>query len=125
MQVNIHAVWKNQSKMELYAQRAHRRYTDLGKLGCLYEEFDGETSATRYLFSEAFESKLAGCAEIPAARLQERLPDALELVEENEILVNCSLYQWIEAVQKSYCDFVELCERKEKATGEPVLICVD
>jgi hypothetical protein len=63
-----------------------------------------------------------GEVKIPAAVLRERLPKTLELVREREITHYNSSEDVIQQVVKSFADFVELCERKEKETGEPVTI---
>jgi hypothetical protein len=83
--------------------------------------YHGEPYATVFLCREAFEAP-EDRAEIPAALLRQRLPQALALTQERYE----TIYQWdqegIEEVKKSFTDFVELVEQKERETGRPVMI---
>ena len=121
MGIDIYAQWRGQSKKEEQAQITGFSIVH-GHVGYLREAYHGEPYATRYLVAEAFEAK--DCrATIPAARMRERLPKTLALVEERERAVyNEENEAEIAAVQQSFIDFVELCERKEAETGEPVTI---
>jgi hypothetical protein len=91
-----------------------------GHVGYLREAYHGDPYATRILVPEAFE---ADAPEIPAAKLRERLPAALEAAEERErVLYGETDAEAIERVLTSYRNFVELCERKERETGKPCRI---
>ena len=60
---------------------------------------------------------------IPAVVLRNRLPETLRLAEKREReIYEITDADEIEAVLKSYRDFVALCERKEFQTGKPCLI---
>ena len=94
-----------------------------GHVGYLREAYGGgEPYATRYLVSEAFAGPPDNAVKIPASVLRERLPKTLELVREREITHYNSPEKELRKVIKSFTDFVELCERKEKETGEAVTI---
>jgi hypothetical protein len=77
------------------------------------------------LVPEAFLAGRDG-VQIPAAAMRERLPEALAAVRAR------ALYRWgeqgaiaggnIAEVSKNFCDFVTLCERKEKDHGVPCTI---
>lgn len=91
-----------------------------GHVGYLREASHGDPYATRCLVPAAFAT---GEARIPAALLQERLPQTLQLAEERERV----LYQETDKdarqqVKQSLTDFVALCAQKERETGEPVSI---
>ena len=67
---------------------------------------------------------LDGGTEIRAAVLRDRLEDVVRIVRQRQALVynrNQDDAETAAAVQ-SYIDFVELCERKETATGTPCRI---
>lgn len=85
------------------------------------EAYHGEPYATRFLFAEAFDSE-NGMAQISAAQLRRNLDRALELVEERARKIYNATDEEVEADKKSFRDFVALCERKERETGEPVRI---
>ena len=71
---------------------------------------------------EAFERE-DGTARIPSSVLRARLPHALRLAREREhVVYHETNEEEILKVLRSYADFVELCERKERKTGEPVTI---
>ena len=89
--------------------------------GYLREAYHGEPYATRVLVPEAFER--ADWVEIPARLLRERLPQVLDIARKRERAVyGITEKEEIEKVARSYVDFVELCEAKERQTGEPCLI---
>ena len=98
-----------------------------GHVGYLREAYHGEPYVTKFLCREAFEST-NGAAQIPAAVLKERLSKALAITFQREVQVygldvtRADLRKELQPVMQSYADFVELCERKEKETGEPVTI---
>jgi hypothetical protein len=118
MGIDIYTHWKGQTPEEEQAQ-----YTGFstvhGHVGYLREAYHGEPYATRYLLWEAFERP----CRIRAAVLRERLPRTLELVEARERNVyGITDTPSIAKAKQSFVDFVELCEAKERATGEPVQI---
>ena len=121
MGIDIYARWHGQTEAEAKAQ-----YTGFsvvrGHVGYLREAYHGEPYATRYLVPEAFAAPDA-TAQIPAAVLRERLPQTLALVEERERTVYGETNEAaIAEVTRSFVDFVELCELKERMTGKPVTI---
>jgi hypothetical protein len=60
---------------------------------------------------------------IYAEKLQDRLPEVLEIAEQREREVyGVTDDAEIRRILQSYADFVELCARKEAETGEPCLI---
>ena len=121
MGIDIYARWKGQSGDEVEKQHEAAFTTEAGAVGYLREAYHGEPYATEYLVAEAFASK-DGSA-IPAATLRQRLPETLRLAEERErTLYNATTPEDIEPVLRSYTAFVELCERQERQTGEPVRI---
>lgn len=99
-----------------------RWQTKENHISYLRESGHRQCYATQHLFKEAFDDD-DGNAEIPAEVLRERLAHTLTLVEERERYVNMETDpKEIEEVKQSFRDFVELCETKEKETGEPVTI---
>jgi hypothetical protein len=116
MGIDIYAKWKGQTREEEQAQITGFS-TVHGHVGYLREAYHGEPYATRYLVSEAFASPECE-ARIPAQTLRKRLPETLKLVERRERDLYQAPPQVIAAVQRSYVDFVEFCEGKERATGE-------
>ena len=121
MGIDIYAMWKGQTEEEKEAQITGFSVVD-GHVGYLREAYHGEPYATRHLVPEAFEAGSKGI-QIPATLLRSRLARTLELVEERERSV---YHQTDEAeialVMRSFVDFVELCETKERATKAPVTI---
>lgn len=176
MGIDIYARWKGQTKRERKAQitgwsAAH------GHVGYLREAYHGGPYVTRFLVREAFEAKDAE-AEIPAATLRQRLPQAVLLAlfrhhklyandnepwklpegpeaiaaklaevygpggaveqartgEEGDHLARLvpaeAITRCLDAISKrqlpdfalTFADFVDLCERKERETGEPCRI---
>jgi hypothetical protein len=91
-------------------------------VGYLREAYHGEPYATRFLCPEVFGPETATAA-IPAARLRERLPQALLFAEERERRIYRETDpKAIADVVRSFTDFVELAEAKERATGEPCTV---
>jgi hypothetical protein len=120
MGIDIYAHWPGQTKAEEAAQITGFDTTK-GRVGYLREAYHGEPYATRHLCPEAFES-LDG-ARIPAAVLRKRLPRTIELALERARLVyGRAGVTPDDPVIQSYVAFVELCERKERETGESVTI---
>ena len=96
-----------------------------GHIGYLREAYHGEPYATRVLVPEAFDHEAhPDGARIPAETLRERLPETLETATRRQCLVydEGPDNQNTRTVLKSFRDFVELCERKERETGEPCSI---
>lgn len=120
MGIDIYAHWKGQTRKEKEAQ-----YTGFsvvhGHTGYLREAYHGEPYATRHLCQEVFDSS-TGKAQIPARVLRARLEETLRLTQEREEKIYQEEQVFIEQVKKSFTDFVELIERKEKETGKPVTI---
>jgi hypothetical protein len=119
MGIDIYAEWQGQTSEE---QDEHEWSSVVhGHAGYLRESYHGGPYATAFLCREAFEAP-EDRAEIPAALLRQRLPQALALTQERYE----TIYQWdqegIEEVKKSFTDFVELVEQKEQETGRPVTI---
>jgi hypothetical protein len=122
MGIDIYAEWNGQTKKEKKAQCTG--FSTLhGHVGYLREAYHGEPYATHFLVKEAFESKDGRRAAIPAAVLRRRLPKALRLVEERERAVYRETSpRRIAEVKRSFTEFVRLCVRKERETGEAVTI---
>lgn len=120
MGIDIYARWKDQTEEEEEAQFKCGFDSTVGNVGYLREAYHGEPYATRFLVREAFES---GIAFIPARKLRERLPETLRLAEKREReIYKATTTEDIGPTLKSFTGFVELCERKEAETGEPVEI---
>lgn len=121
MGIDIYAVWRGQTRKEAKAQITGFSVV-AGRVGYLREAYDGGPYATRHLCREAFESG-TGEACIPAAVLRERLPETLRLAGERERTVyGVADREKAAPVLQSFRDFVALCERKERESGEPVTI---
>lgn len=119
MGIDIYARWRDQSETSIRDQAQAWHRFDAGAIGYLRESYHGAPYATRFLCSESFAT---GKARIPAAQLRARLPRAIALSEERlRNLYNASEAQ-VAAVKRSFGEFVELCEEKERAAGEPVEI---
>lgn len=120
MGIDIFARWHGQTERELNAQVDGWLAVNAGALGYLREAYHGEPYATKFLFAEAFKDPHR--MTVPVAVLRERLPRALELVEERERKLYQSDEKTIAERKQSFIDFIELCARKEKQTGQPVTI---
>jgi hypothetical protein len=121
MGIDIYAEWREQTDSERAAQVSEWLSTNSGEVGYLREAYHGEPYATRFLFAEAFDSE-TGSARIPAAQLRENLEKALELVEERARKIYDATDEEVEEEKQSFRNFVALCERVEKETGEAVRI---
>ena len=120
MGIDIYAAWRGMKRSEKAAQitgfSVHH-----GHAGLPRDAYHGEHYATRVLCPEAFEKPT--WVEIPARLLRERLPEVLELARERErVVYKMTDEEEIEKVARSYVDFVELCEAKERTSGLPCLI---
>ncbi|MFA5961975.1 MAG: hypothetical protein WC848_04805 [Parcubacteria group bacterium] len=123
MGIDIYARWKNQTLKQREEQMTGFS-TRHGHVGYLREAYHGDPYATHYLFQEVFTKK--GETKIAAKILRERLPKTLELIEERERRLYKEVRKkQIDRIQKSFIDFVKLCEQKEKETGEPCTIVAD
>ena len=121
MGIDIYTRWNGQTDEERKAQETGLSVHH-GRMGYLREAYHGEPYATQYLVWEAFR-RPEGKAQIPAAVLKARLPETIKLVtEREEQLYGVTDRSEIERVIANYIDFVQLCERKEAETGEPVTI---
>jgi hypothetical protein len=120
MGIDIYAKWAGQTEEERQAQ-ATGFSTEHGHVGYLREAYHGSPYATRKLLPEAFAADNAEAA-ISAQTLRERLPDVLKTVEERETKLYKATKEEVARAQKSFTDFVELCERKERETGQPVTV---
>jgi hypothetical protein len=122
MGIDVYTRWKGQETED--GERQHDAWLEpsAGRVGYLREAYHGEPYATLFLVQEAFEG---GVAFIPARTLRERLPETLRIAEVRErTIYKASTAEEIQPVLQSYTDFVELCERKEAESGEPVQIMV-
>lgn len=121
MGIDIYARWQGQTEQEEQEQMTGFSVVQ-GHIGYLREAYHGEPYATRYLVQEAFDSP-TGEARIPVQVLKERLPETLVLVAQRQRKVYGETDpKEIQRVLQSFCNFVDLCERKEQETGEPVRI---
>ena len=122
MCIDICARWKGQTPFEERAQVSEWLSPTGGRAGYLRETCHGESYATKYLCAEAFKRRKRQ-ARIRAAVLRARLPHTLTLVEQRERtdyeITDEAEIEWLKEI---YREFVALCERKEKETGEPVVI---
>ena len=124
MGIDIYARWPGQTEAEADAQGTGYSIAH-GHIGYLREAYHGEPYATRVLVPEAFDrvANPAG-APISAETLRQRLPETLATATRRQQLVykegpdNDTTH----IVLKSFSDFVELCERKERETGQPCSI---
>lgn len=120
MGIDIYARWRGITKDE-----EEKQYTGFsttaGDVGYLREAYHGTPYATRELLPEAFDSP-DGVVPIPAKTLRERLPKVLELVAERARKLYSAGDEEVKDTQKAFIDFVELCEKKEAETGQPVEI---
>ena len=120
MGIDIYARWRGQTVAEREAQTIGFTAT-AGHIGYLRESYHGEPYATVQLCREAFASEAAS-AIIPAATLRKRLPVTLMTAEDiaRDLYLEDDIV--VEKILRSFRDFVDLCERKERETGQPVEI---
>ena len=124
MGIDIYARWPAQTEAEKEAQCTGFSI-EHGHVGYLREAYHGEPYATRVLVPEAFDHEThPEGAPIQAATLRERLPDTLATATRRQQLVykEGPDNNTTRIVLQSFSDFVELCERKERETGEPCSI---
>jgi hypothetical protein len=122
MGIDIYAKWKGQTEEESAAQLTGFS-VEHGHVGYLREAYHGAPYATEYLVAEAFDSP-KGQVQIPAQVLRKRLPETIQLAKQRERMVYKRKGRIADddPIIKSFSDFVELCERKERETGGPVTI---
>lgn len=123
MGIDIYAHWRDQSEDERDAQSTGFSIAH-GHVGYLREAYHGEPYATQVLMPEAFDDHYPEGAPIAAATLRKRLPKALAAARMRQRLVykEPAGSEDTAMVCKSFTDFVELCEAKERATGTPCII---
>lgn len=123
MGIDIHASWRGQTEAERRAQITGFSVVH-GHVGYLREAYHGEPYATHLLVPEAFDDSSEEGARIPAVTLRERLPATLTVARERQVRVynEKPFSAETNSVLKSFSDFVALCERKERETGEPCRI---
>lgn len=124
MGIDIYAHWREQSEDERDAQ-----YTGFsiahGHVGYLREAYHGEPYATRVLVPEAFDHEAyPEGAPIAAATLRKRLRKTLATARARQLILykEPSGSEETKMVCKSFADFVELCEAKERETDAPCII---
>jgi hypothetical protein len=124
MGIDIYARWPGQTETETDAQCTGFSI-EHGHVGYLREAYHGKPYATRVLVPEAFdhETHPEGAA-IAAETLRQRLPDTLEAATRRQELVynEGPDHENTRVVLQSFSDFVALCERKERQTGQPCTI---
>ena len=120
MGIDIYARWKGMTKKEEEKQ-ATGFSIHHGHVGYLREAYHGEPYATMELCKEAFSDE-TNKVEIPAEVLKQRLPKVLQLARERETKIYKGNELDVWNAQKSFIDFVKLCEAKEKKTGKPCTI---
>lgn len=121
MAIDIHAKWQGQTEEQKQAQCTGFSAVH-GHEGYLREVFHGGPFATRFLIREVFESSDRK-ASVPASVLRDRLPETLSIVAESERTAYGSSDEAdITGLKRRIIQFVELCERKERETGEPMTI---
>ena len=118
MGIDIYAKWRGMTKAEKKKQITGFD-TTAGKFGYLREAYHGEPYATFYFVEEAFEDENDFGALIPAIVLRSRLPQTIKLAIERARKVYGRVIDKNDPVVQSFVEFVELCERKERETGEP------
>ena len=123
MGIDIYAHWRGQTEAEREAQATGFSVIH-GHVGYLREAYHGEPYATRALVPEAFAEKFQDGAATPAAVLRQRLPKVLALARARQLLIYKEGPKSDDTrdVVKSFRDFVDLCEAKERATGTPCII---
>ena len=124
MGIDIYARWPEQTAAETDAQCTGFSI-EHGHVGYLREAYHGEPYATRVLVPEAFDHETnPDGAPIPAKTLRQRLSNTLAAATRRQELVynEGPGHENTRVVLQSFSDFVELCERKERETGQPCSI---
>jgi len=117
--IDVYAHWKGKTLAEERAQITGHSLVH-GHVGYLREAYDGEPYALEYLVPEAFERD----ADIPAAFLRARLAQVLRIAAKRQVTVyhRATDDEAAKEALKSFVDFVDLCDRKERETGKPCRI---
>ena len=124
MGIDIYAHWRDQSEEETDAQCTGFSITH-GHVGYLREAYHGEPYATREFVPEAFDhDTYPEGAPIAAATLRKRLRKTLAVARARQLIVykEPAGSDDTKMVCKSFTDFVELCEARERVTGAPCTI---
>jgi hypothetical protein len=119
MGVEIFTRWKGQTAPRAQSSVGVQWSTDVGCIGYLLEQYHVGSYASEVLVAEAFKTEMRGVA-IPAKLLRRRLPAALSIDEKRTREQARATDEDVAVIKKSFTDFVELCEEKESATGEPI-----
>jgi len=115
----VYAHWKGMTLADERAQITGHSVVH-GHVGYLREAYDGEPYALEYLVPEAFERD----ADIPATLLRARLAQVLRIAAKRQATVyhRAADDEAAKEALKSFVDFVDLCERKERETGKSCCI---
>jgi len=123
MGIDIYMVWDGMTRVQKEAQITGFCPT-AGGVGYLREAYHGGPYVTKFLVAEAF--KAPKCeAQIPANVLRERLPEAMRLAIQRARRVYREDITEESPEVSTFADFVDLAERVEEATGNPVTIIAD
>ncbi len=127
MGIDVYMRWKDQTDDEHEAQITGFSATH-GHVGYLREAYHGGPYGTHVLVKEAFDESAyddegEGAVPIAAKVLRERLPATERAVRERHARnYPDEPTETGDPIIKSFQDFVDLAERKEAETGEPVLV---
>lgn len=124
MGIDVYMRWRGMTEKEKDAQVTGFS-TEHGHVGYLREAYHGNPYATKVLVPEAFDASKENGIAIAAEELRKRLPEAKKaaITRLREIYKEPFADENHKEV-KSFADFVELAEKKEKETGTPVKIIV-
>lgn len=115
MGIDIYLRWDDMPESEV-----EKQYTGFsiahGHVGYLREAYHGGPYATHHLVPEAFEAEECVAA-IPASVMRDRLSEVLQIAKQRSERVYEETLSDDDPALKSFVDFVELAERKEKETG--------
>ena len=117
---DIYASWRGITKADEAAQQKGLSSDESSAL-VLPMGDDWMPYATHFLFAEAVDS-MSRIAIIPAAKMRSRLEQALQIARSEFQTFHRERLEQMERILKTYRNFVSFCEKKERETGEPVLI---
>lgn len=137
--ISVFMTWKGQPEEARKRQMASLLDNTAGNIGYLTEQYSGAPYPTTMLCKEAFRTEDPNGVAIPAADMRARLPEVILLAKQKAAKFqgdprNNSKEIEISAASKevlpddttpsvrAFVDFVELAEKMEKETGEPVTI---